>query len=478
MNKNSNKLIALLVTLDKAQRKSCRRLLQSPYFNSSKDLVRLFDELTKRLEADRSLEKEVIWRALFRGKAYNDVRFRKFTSDLYRLIQTFIVQEELQERPDQHKLLYLQAIERQYPRKIVEGIQRNWNKEIQHPLEQLGESSDQYHYRYLVEAQLFKLARYDIKTHERSNLDSISENLDIFYLAEKLRTYYSSRSTDFARQHQYRTTLIPEIIAYLRRNEHYRSYLPVAIYYYTYLMENEADREEHFQAFRALLLEHAKEFTKEEATELYTNALNYCSTKIRQGKRMYEQEYLLIYKHSLDNSIEAQTQFIDPARFKNAIQIALRLGDYEWVKSYIKNFQQYLPDKQRDTAVNYNMAAYYFYQNNYREAIGFLSQVDYDDPNYTLNSRTMLLAAYYELDEYEALESTFDAFSAYLNRHKELPIGARKAYQNLISLTRKLSRTFPGDQNAITKLRKELAEKGTVASLGWVTEKLDELAQN
>ena len=478
MNKNSNKLIALLVTLDKVQRKSCRKLLQSPYFNSSKDLVRLFDELSKRLEADRSLEKEVIWRSLFKGKPFNDVRFRKFTSDLYRLIQTFVVQEELQERPDQHKLLYLQAIERQYPSKIVEGILRNWEKEIDSPLQQLGESSGLYHYKYLVEDQLFKLARYDIKTYEKSNLDSISENLDVFFLSEKLRTYYFSRSTDHARQHNYRTTLIPEIIAYLRRNEYYRNYLPVAVYYYTYLMDNEPHQEEHFEAFKALLLAHAQEFTKEEATALYTNALNYCITKIRKGKRNYEDQYLMIYKHSLDSGIEAQTQFIDPARFKNVIQIALRLGDYDWVKSYIKNFQQYLPQKQRDTAVNYNMAAYYFYQKNYREAIGYLSQVDYDDPNYTLNSRTMLLAAYYELDEYEALESTFDAFSAYLNRHKELPIGARRAYQNLISLTRKLSRTFPGDQNAIGKLRKELAEKGTVASLGWVTEKLDELAQN
>ncbi|MEM8585921.1 MAG: hypothetical protein AAGF87_16710 [Bacteroidota bacterium] len=476
MNKNSNKLIALLVTLSKAQIKSCQKFLASPYFNPSADLLKLFKELSKRIDNGKSLEKEVVWKTLFKGKAYSDVRFRKFTSDLYRLLQSYLVQEELQRRPDQQKLLYLQAIDRQYPRKIVDGITRNWEKEIGDPLAFLGESSDRYHYQYIAEGLLYKLARYDIKTHERSNFDQIVENLDVFYLAEKLRTYYSSRSTDHARQYEYRTTLIPEIIAYLRRNPYYRNYLPVAIYFYTYLMDTEPEKEEHFKSYVKLLLEHSKEFTIEEATELYTNALNYCSTKVRQGKRFYEREYLTIYQHSLNNGIEGQDQFIDPARFKNAIQIALRLKEYDWVRQYIQDFKQLLPEKQRNTAVNYNMAAYHFYQKNYRESIGYLSQVDYDDPNYTLNSRTMLLAAYYELDEYEALDSTFDAFSAYLNRHKELPIGTRRAYQNLISLTRKLSRAIPGDTSAIEKLRKELKDKGTVASLGWISEKLDELA--
>jgi hypothetical protein len=122
--------------------------------------------------------------------------------------------------------------------------------------------------------------------------------------------------------------------------------------------------------------------------------------------------------------------------------------------------------------VNYNSATLYFYQKNYDKALDFLRDVEYENTTYNLNAKTMLLAIYYETEEDIALDSLFDSITAYLNRHKELPVTAQQAFRNLVSFTRRLTRLLPGDQKALNQLKNDLAEKKYVASRPWLEEKI------
>ena len=88
----------------------------------------------------------------------------------------------------------------------------------------------------------------------------------------------------------------------------------------------------------------------------------------------------------------------------------------------------------------------------------------------------MLIATYYELDEIEPLDSLFQSFRAYLNRHnKDIPEQSRKRYINLIKFTKKLTNIRPKDTKAIEKLRKEINESEGVVSVKWLREKINEL---
>ncbi|NJO87141.1 MAG: hypothetical protein HC821_03820 [Lewinella sp.] len=130
MNKNSNKLISLLQTLDRSQQRSALQFLQSPYFNRSQDLTTLFGELTERLEKDKSLQKELLWKTIWGKKPFNDTRFRKFCSDLYKLLEHFLSIEELQHQPFLKTSLYLKAMNRQRPARTIDGIDRNWDSHL------------------------------------------------------------------------------------------------------------------------------------------------------------------------------------------------------------------------------------------------------------------------------------------------------------------------------------------------------------
>lgn len=475
MNEKSNKLISLLASLDKAQLRGCRKLIQSPFFSANNDLHLFFEEITRRLDRNASLHKKEIWHAVLgKKKPYNDTRFRKFTSDLFKLVVEYLVQESLQEEPELRNYLYLAALERQNPDKLIKGIERNWgeisveNKNYEH---------SSYLYRHLLEYRKYSLLNYEHKPYERANVEEISSTLDVYYIVVKLRNAVDSHSRIQTEKHAYNLQLVPEVVNFLDSTGVYLEHPVVAVHYYMYKMLTDADGHDAYYHYKEIILTHTDTLAGERAYELFQPALNYCRRRINEGINDFLGEYMEIYRYALERDLAHDGVFLDPLQFRNTILIALRYGDYNWTEHYIEKYQHKLPPNQRLNAVNYNSATLYFYQKNYGKALEFLRDVEYENTTYNLNAKTMLLAIYYETDADTALDSLFDSITAYLNRHKELPVSAQKAFGNLVSFTRRLTRLYPGDKKALEQLKKDLSEKKYVASLPWLEEKIQEFAE-
>ncbi|PHI19883.1 hypothetical protein CEQ90_10855 [Lewinellaceae bacterium SD302] len=476
MNKKSNKLISLMITFDRDMVKRCNQFLSSPYFNRSQDLQHYFAEVSRRLSKGLSLDKEMIWKSVWKKKPFNDVRFRKFSSDLLKLLEKFVVQEELESNKIIQQDLWLAAVNRLQPTKQKEAVLRNWSGLIETTEEVLAESSRKYLSLFQFERKRYELSNFDNRTEERSNLETIMHNLDVFYISEKLHVFNSAKSTYFARYHQYEFAFIESLVDNIRENPVYLKYPTISMHYYTYLIGKEPENESHYRAFKSLLLNQSSDLKESDLQTHYYTALNYSTIKINSGNTDYLKEYIEVYKDGLVKEALFENGHITAQQFKNIISIALRNGDFEWVKSYIDNYQDRIPEQHRENAVNLNLAFYHFYKKDYDKAMDYLRGVEYENITYNLNAKSMLLAIYYETDEFDALDSLFDAILAYLSRHKEIPANYKKLFRNLVSVTRKMTRIIPGDKKAIEKLRKEVEETKAIASLNWVREKLDELA--
>ena len=166
---------------------------------------------------------------------------------------------------------------------------------------------------------------------------------------------------------------------------------------------------------------------------------------------------------------------ISPWYFRNIVVVALRLGEYAWTEDFIIKYQDFLEEDFRRNTVTYNLAQLYFYQKKYEKVIEQLQNVEYDDITYSLNSKTMLMATFYELDDIDPLFSLMESFRTYLNRQKSLPPSKARDYLNLIRFTKRLVRLIPKDHDAINKLKEDvLKEKGAV-NANWLLEKIAEL---
>lgn len=470
MNEKSNKLISLLASLDRAQRRGCRKLIQSPFFSANEDLLLFFEEITKRLDRGKPLHKQEIWQSVLgKKKPYNDTRFRKYTSDLFKLIKEYLMQETLQQEPELQRYLYFSALEKQRSEKLIKGIERNWDDLVSASNHN---DSLSYLYLHLLEFKKHSLLNFDQRRNERSNVEEISRALDIYFIISKLKDAVNADSrSDFAKQ-KYSLLLAEEVVNLLDEQKAYLEEPLVTTYYLMYKMITQTDKDDYYYQYKDIILGSNEQLTIIPSYAFIHPALNYCVIKMNKGQREFLNEYLDVYKFALQYNVAFENDSIDPGAFKNTVQIAMLSKEYDWAEKYVRTYQNKLPNADRDNTVNYNLAMIYFYQKKFSIAQDYLREVEYQNITLNLNTKMMLLAIYYELDEDMVLDSFFDSTIAYLNRHKELTENRDQLYRNLVLYTRRLTRLLPGDTAGITKLREELSKEQYVASKSWLEEKI------
>ncbi|MBK6497430.1 MAG: hypothetical protein IPJ39_15235 [Saprospiraceae bacterium] len=102
-------------------------------------------------------------------------------------------------------------------------------------------------------------------------------------------------------------------------------------------------------------------------------------------------------------------------------------------------------------------------------------KVSYEDVWYNLNTKTLQIASYYELDEFDALESLLQSFKMYIRREKSLSTDRKTHYLHLIKFTSALMKINHRDQQKLLKLKNEIETTQGVVSKPWLIEKVDQL---
>jgi len=120
-----------------------------------------------------------------------------------------------------------------------------------------------------------------------------------------------------------------------------------------------------------------------------------------------------------------------------------------------------------------NISRVYFYKKKFNEVITHLNMVNYDDIWYNVNSKILLLAVYYELEETFVLESTLEAYLLFLRRDKLLENAKKENYLNFAIILKKINKT-----NSLSKLlalKEDTINKKIVSNKPWLLEKIEEL---
>lgn len=473
----NSKLYSILQALNKIEQNQLRKYLHSPYFNVNETIISLFEYLTEHINEsndDSELEKKRIWRVICPGEKYNDVRFRKYCSDLLKLIEGFLVQQVFEDNELQRHLFLIEAVGRRKLVKFYNSAVRKASRVIE---KSPYRSAQRFFNQYQYERSYFNLHEFETKRDEKSNLEEIIRNLDIFYISEKLRLYCSALSRQrILSSMKYEVAFIEELLDYLAKNPDYFQYPSIAIYYQIQLIYTAPDDESHYFKLKDLLGKYSLLFPMREAQEeLYIPPINYCIRKANQGNQNFLEELFHLYRELIEKGIFTSGGQLSPWHFRNIVFVGLRLKQFDWTESFILNYKEYLPESFRDNAVTFNLARLYWYQKKHDKVIEQLREVEYEDVTYNLGSKSMLLATYYETDEIEALYSLLDSFRVYLNRRKDIPERGRKNYKNLIKFTKKLTRINPRDKKSLEKLKKEIEGTKDFVDRKWLMEKIVEL---
>lgn len=470
---HSNKVFQALQELTVSEHKRFLKFLQSPYFNQSKTLILLYENLLRYIEAQKNgFHREEIWKRIFAHQKYDDVNFRKYCSDLLKLLETYLAHEQ-SARDDINQAINLLDF---VARRKIEPLQNSALRNARAEISKTSYRAVSYYYNaYLLERKYYSMLNFDVRLNVRANYEEMSDNLDLFYWIEKIKLYSSVLSQKKTGNFEYRLNFADEIIEYLSKYP-IEDVPELAIHYYAFLTLKDEDNVEHYYNLRRFLNQYAASMPQEEAIQFFDSALHYCTGKVNKGSRDFFQEYFDLFEMALVNGIFIINGELATWRFNNAVAAALRLGKVEWAEKFVKEYHDKLPLENRDNTYSFNLARVYFYQKRFNDILSISRSIEYEDIGYNLISKAMLVLVYYELDEIDALESFVDSFRVFLNRHKDIPAQRRKSYLNLIKYVRRLTRLLPGEKAAIEKLRQEIIrEKATTVNHEWLLEKLAEL---
>ncbi|HMQ59233.1 MAG TPA: hypothetical protein PKE06_01125 [Flavilitoribacter sp.] len=473
----NSKLIAILHQLDKLEINKCRKFIHSPYFNSSLQLNQLFDFIVDHLEGNgngslpKFPSKEKLWQKLNPRKKYDDARMRKYLSDLLKLVEGFLTQQAFDKNPLAQSARFLEAVEEKKLTKLYNSAKKTSERvSTVYPYR----NTEYYYYQYVLEKHYYGLTDFESKREDISNVEEISKNLDFFYFGEKLRLYCEVLSRRKFVNYEYQIGFIDIILNNLE-NQYDKPAL-LNIYYRISKLYTQPENEGNYKELINLLNELGNTVPPIQARdELYMAAQNYCVSKINSGHQNFAYELFSLYKAMLANDIITAEGELPEWFFKNIAAMGLRLREYDWIEKFIFDYQHMLPENVRSNAVSFNLAQLYFYQKKYDRVIEQLRNVEYENVMYNLNSKTFLLATYFEMDEIEPLYSFFDTFRTYLNRRKDIPESRRKPFLDLIRFTKRLTKVTPKDKRAIETLKDEIIKNKNVASRNWLLEKIQDL---
>jgi hypothetical protein len=472
---NDYKLITTLRTFSVYELNQFSKFINSPYFNVNQkitDFYGLIVEYLKKKE-EIQLSKQEIFKDVFpEENEYQDDKFRKLNTDLLKLVEEFMA---LSTYNDNELSKYTYLLEALKKRKLVKLYKTRISKAQTLSERQLERSSSFYFFNYQLEKIIFEITEFDIKRTEKTNIDAISENLDIFYITEKLKLYADMVSRKKFASHEYKMLFIDEILHHLESND-YSSYPTVSIYFQILKSQIEPDNTIHYYELKHLISQHIDKFETAEGTQILGSAMNYCVGQINANRNEFLKEFFELMKGYLDKEFYFEEGKLNPFVFKNIIVTGLRLKEYNFVEDFIFNYKNKLPEDFQENAISYNLAQLYFYKKEFKKVLLHLTNLEYSDISYNLGARSLLIATYYELSEYDPLQSSISSFAVYLSRAKgTIPEKRRISYLNYTKMVKNMSNLPPNNPKQKKKLIEKFEKSEGIASAIWLKEKINEL---
>jgi hypothetical protein len=449
-------LYEVIQSLNDKEIRELNKWLDSPAHNHREDAVALFEYLAKNPEA---AEKEQIWKAIFPKQPFDDAFLRQVMYFLLKAIEDYLVFKEAK-KEDIKPLLSLASVyrRRHLDKPFRQAVETAKRKLLHSPIR-----NSEYHFdKFSVEQEQYFFS-VSSKATSDLNLQEVSDELDIAFVANKLRIACRMLSHQaLNKKATYQIGMIEPMLALVEQGKMLEE-VGVAVYYYGYRASTDRNEPSHFEHLWQLLREHGPAFPRAELRELYLLSINYCVSRINVGQEAFFQKAFDIYKKGFEDEILVDEQnTVSKIIFTNSVYSAIKTKNYAWAEDFIAKFSTRLEEKIRHSTMQFNLSRVYYERGDYDRAQTLLREFDYDDMILNMVAKTMLLKIYYKTGEFDALESLIEAMRSFLQRKEVLGLSYKNVFKNIIMLMKKLLHLNPYSPAQVEKFKKAVMETSPI----------------
>ncbi|MCB0706513.1 MAG: hypothetical protein KDC34_14450 [Saprospiraceae bacterium] len=478
----NSRLIQLLNPLSRREMTRFREFSESPYHNKHLDVRQLIEYLSlvyPQFDENRC-HRTVLFEQLFPGEVFDFHRLSVVFSYAVRLLESFYKMESFSEEYAAQSRLLLQRL-----RKDDQSVlYQKRLQEFQTQTEKEPVRNSNYH---LEAFYAFREADIDYRRkgkHEWDpNLQKKQDQLDCFFISEKLRDHCELVIRKQILKGNYEKHLLAEILDHVGQRLDYFNQIPAVIIYYQLYFLLIGNPDQTLEKTLTSLQKLEAYFPRSEREDLYNMLLNYCIDRINQGMNEYHARALLIIKWQLEQELIFQKGRLPEWHYKNIVTIALRAGELEWVRQFIEQYKSSLHPDSAERAYKFNLASYYYTVGQPERTLELLAHLEYNDPRYYLATKALLLRTYYDLQEYEALRALSEAFQQNMKRNKRMTDDRIQGLNNLFRYTKKAMAIKnkmdyqPNNRSKqeLEKLADQITGTQAIINRPWLQDKVGEL---
>lgn len=481
-------IIELLMNLSKDEIKKIEYFIQNKYFNTDKVVERLFLYFKKNIKK-RHFEGGLndalrlqMYNYILPNEAtnipLNDKQKAYLTAKIALLtdaIKQFLMVEALRENETyQYILLHKKLLEKKRFYTLEKSIRKQKKSLDQKPQK----GSDYYFEAMQAEQVILDFLYQQGKILKQDNLPELAFNFDTYYLIQQLEYHLvtlslisivgNSKSYDFQRFN---------VISSLIQLPQYASH-PLIKSYQLVIDMIQNDSQTAYNELLKWVEGNLAIIPRDNLINFYTLATNFCARRTKEGKEEYYRDSFEIYKIMAREDLLLSDNFIPISFLKNITASACRVGEFEWAKEILKEYQVYIRAEVREQTFHFNSAVIEFHQKNYKQVIHHCIRVHRINPTYDVNCRMIELKAYYELDkEYsEATLQRFDTAIQAVRLHKRLSTKDKKAWGNFLYAAKGLYKIKHDiSKTDATRLGEKIEGFTAVNDKKWLLEKMGEM---
>lgn len=490
--------LEILESLSRDELKSFRRFLLSPYFNRSKKVVALYDNIIKfypNFESPR-LNKEYLHKKLSPLLAYNEITMRRLLYDLQNLSQKFISQLHFErKKPDAGILLIEELANRgseKMHRKSVKAAAKLLDSVLVIDsdlcLNRFRLLTDDFYFGMIKD----KFTKKSFVTTEAGKLINGITYLISFFMLEAIKhndtLLMYSRSFNIKYNEKFINHFIKlfdfqRLEIFMKANNMIGSNI-IEVYLNTLKAFLYFDNDHYYKELRDSLYHNHKSLSLADNHFLFGRLAAYCQTKNMnnlQPDPYYSRELTAIYKTFVEEKYyqTEANKYVPVDLYRNILIHCINIGDMKWMEEFIQDYSGRIHPNRKREIINYSHALLNFERRAYDESLKWLGRINTEEFMYHLDIRNLYFKIYYEKEEYSAALSAALAHKKFIKENLMVSDSRRVSQTNFIRAAIKLLNYHnTKTKTDLTSLRMHIQNSRKMANKNWLLGKITSLERS
>lgn len=447
-----SKAIDIIKTFTESEAEKFKLFLASPYFNSNKKLLRLYDMIRKLVLSEKldTTTDESLYIRLYPGKKYNYGIMKNLVSELFRMTEKFLAVHPVE---GDMTVDFEESIRRlkSYNRHSLDKLFHSEYKKLEDKMEYSVLSTDYYRNKFRLLETLYK--HYTTKSKYTGANDtiypmSIYSTCDIIstlkqniagmeYLENQLNNKPEVNITDAF----YRNFNFDEFLKDIKglQSEHYHF-----INLQVRLMKLYRDRNdfENYNVLKEIILKNIGNYSNSEKWYLTSALFGFVlSNYIKASSLELLHELSLLRKTQLAN-VKFNTDGLAPLQsgvFRNMVELFIILGETEFAEKVISDHLNDIEESKRKSSYCYSMALIEESKGNHEKVLSLLRDAEFSDYQAKFSVKMVALFAFYNLGYIEEGLSAVDSMKHFIKDTEEFIEPVKK---NLLERVQTLEKLF------------------------------------